>query len=103
MKFVRTLRSGLARSLDMIGLSVVALLIVAKDVMMSSWARGGCYEVDFHLGMPETVRWQPFVPMESIDCCLLRKWDGLGICLREDDIERLKTDDELLRFAKFHG
>ena len=90
----------------MIGLSVMALLDLAEDVIMSSWARGGCYEVDFHLGMPETVRWQSLVPVESIECCLLREQDGkiaIGICLREDDIERLKTDDELLRFAKFDG
>ena len=55
--------------------------------------------------MPEAARAPACVLVGNLEYCL-RKQDGkiaIGTCLTEDDIERLKTDDELLGFAKFHG
>lgn len=44
--------------------------------------------------------------VERLECWVLKKRDGGiagGICLGEDDVERLRTGDELSGFAKSGG
>jgi hypothetical protein len=90
------------------GISLTATLDLTKDIMMSSWAKEGCYDLDFDLGIgkPEAVRRPRFDPFESLGYFMPRARDGeiaVGVCLREEDLERLRADEEFSRYAVFVG
>ncbi|KAH6636384.1 hypothetical protein F5144DRAFT_486156 [Chaetomium tenue] len=78
----------------------------SRDIMISSWAGAGgdCYEMDFGmgLGVPAAVRRPVFVPVEGLGYLLPKHPSGeigLVICLREEDMELLKGDEEWRRWT----
>ncbi|CRG90989.1 hypothetical protein PISL3812_08037 [Talaromyces islandicus] len=78
------------------------------DVRLSSWAKETCYDLDFGFGKPMAVRRPQFISgaREGLVYFLPRKPDGeivVGICLREDDMERLKNDEEFINFGLYIG
>jgi trichothecene 3-O-acetyltransferase len=76
------------------------------DVMLSSWAKLDCYNLDFGLGLglPDAVRRPEFTtPFSSLMYLLPKdREEGvvLMICLRNDDMEKLRLDEEWQKFAK---
>ena len=79
-----------------------------RDVRLSSWAKERCCEVDFGFGRPEAVRRPRFTDgaREGLVYLLPKARDGeivVGVCLRGDDLERLREDAEFARFAAFVG
>ncbi|KAF5327489.1 hypothetical protein D9619_004429 [Psilocybe cf. subviscida] len=77
-----------------------------KDLMLSSWAKVQCYDLDFGLGLGEAecVRRPQFVPVESLMYLMPRTREGditFAACLSEEDMRRLVEDDEFSRFSKY--
>lgn len=77
-------------------------------VMMSSWMKADCYDFDFNLGLgkPEAVRRPKFTPFPGAVFLSPRALDGevvAGMCLREDEMEILKADEELLKYGQYIG
>ena len=102
------LATVLARSPDKSQISFVANVDPAKDIMLSSWAKLDCYELDFNLGLgtPEAVRRPRFDPVEGLIYLMPRRRDGeiaVGMCLRDKDLERLRADEDLANYATFVG
>lgn len=80
------------------------------DVRLSSWAKEKLYDLDFGpcLGKPEAVRRPKFGngAREGLVYFLPKGRDGsivVGICLRQEDMDRLRTDKEVLRCATWIG
>ncbi|KAF8348574.1 transferase family-domain-containing protein [Amanita rubescens] len=104
----RALATFLNRSPDKSTVSFVATLDLSSDIMLSSWAKLDCYELDFNLGLgkPEAVRRPKFVPVESLLYLMPKAPDGeiaVAICLRDEDMERLRADEEFGRYARYIG
>jgi hypothetical protein len=79
-----------------------------KCIVMSSWSKVDCYEFDFNLGLgrPESVRRPQFSPVESVVYLLPKALDGeivAGLCLRDDDMEKLKVDKEFMKYGQYIG
>jgi hypothetical protein len=75
---------------------------------VSSWSKVDCYEFDFNLGLgrPESVRRPQFSPVEGVVYLLPKALDGeivAGLCLRDDDMEKLKVDKEFVKYGKYNG
>ena len=71
-------------------------------------ARENFYELDFNLGLgkPESVRRPRFFPVESSGYILPRRLDGelvVVVCLRDEDMERLRMDEEFAKYGKYIG
>ena len=78
------------------------------DVRLSSWAKERCYEYDFGFGKPEAVRRPRFThgAREGLVYLLPKAPDGeiaVGLCLRNDDLERLRRDAEFAKFGTYVG
>ncbi|KAF3762263.1 hypothetical protein M406DRAFT_45677 [Cryphonectria parasitica EP155] len=78
------------------------------DVRLSSWAKERLYEVDFgvFLGKPGAVRRPRFErgAREGLVYFMPRGMDGemvVGVCLREEDMERLKGSARIASFARW--
>ncbi|KAM0723835.1 hypothetical protein Q7P37_000825 [Cladosporium fusiforme] len=104
----RALATLLHRSEDKSSINVTGQLDLSADIMLSSWAAVKCYEDDFGfgLGKPEMVRRPGFTPVESLMYLLPRTPRGdvaAMVCLRKDDIERLKGDEVFMRLGRFVG
>jgi hypothetical protein len=104
----RALATVLSRSLDKSIISVIATLDLSTDIMLSSWAKFNFYNLDFGLGLgkPETVRRPQFVPMESLIYLMPKRIDGeisVAVCLRDEDLERLKEDEEFVKYGIYLG
>ncbi|KAK9327475.1 transferase family-domain-containing protein [Lipomyces starkeyi] len=104
----RALATVLNRTPDKSIISVIASLDLSVDIMLSSWAKEHCYELDINLGLgkPEAVRRPRFVPVESLMYLMPKAPDGeiaLGICLRDEDMERLRADEEFATYATYIG
>lgn len=104
----RALATVLSRAADKNCVSFVARIDTSSGVMLSSWSKVNCYSLDFGLGlgMPECVRRPQFTPAESLVYFMPKARDGgiaVGLCLRDDDLERLKTDAEFAKYATFVG
>ena len=104
----RALITFLSRAPDKSITDVTASLNLTTDVMLSSWAALNSYELDFNLelGKPEGVRRPLFAPVESLGYLLPRTPDGeitVAMCLRSDDLERLKSDKDFSKYARFDG
>ncbi|KAJ8084734.1 hypothetical protein PM082_003511 [Marasmius tenuissimus] len=100
----RSLTTFFNRSADKTIVSFAASIDPSKDFMLSSWAKIDCYHFDFGLGLgkPESVRRPQFTPVEGLGYLMPKKLDGeisLAICLREEDMERLKGDQEFLKYG----
>lgn len=104
----RALATFLSRSPDKSVASFTATIDPSSDLMLSSWAKVDCYELDFNLGLgkPEAVRRPQFVPVESLIYLMPRRLDGeiaVGICLRDEDMERLRADEEFSKYGRYIG
>ncbi|KAJ5816732.1 hypothetical protein N7447_008965 [Penicillium robsamsonii] len=104
----RALATFLSRSADRTKLSLTATVNVSSDVLLSSWSRIDCYDLDFNLGLgkPEAVRRPRFTPIEGLGYFMPRSAAGempIGLCLRDEDWERLKADGEFTKYAKYIG
>lgn len=78
------------------------------DLTFSSWAKVDCHQLDFNLGLgrPESVRRPQFCPIEGLQYLMPRAPDGgmaLLICLRTEDMERLKVDESFTSYASYVG
>lgn len=104
----RALATFLDRTPDKTGISLTATLDLSTDVMLSSWAKLDCYELDFSLGLgkPESVRRPQFVPVESLLYLMPKALDGeiaVALCLRDEDMERLRSDEEFAKYGRYVG
>ena len=104
----RALATILDRASDKNVASVAASINLSADIMLSSWANLKSYEMDFDLGLgrPEAVRRPQFTPVESLMYLMPRTLDGeiaVGICLREEDMKRLKADESFTKYAGYIG
>ena len=105
----RALATTLSRSTDKSANFVTATMdSSSSDTILSSWARENFYEMDFNLGLgkPESVRRPQFSLVEGLMCILPRRLDGeltVVICLRDEDMERLRTDEEFAKYGKYIG
>lgn len=102
----RALATFLDRAPDKDSISFTATLDLSTDIMLSSWAKLGCYGLDFNLGLgkPEAVRRPQFDPVESLIYLMPRAPDGeiaVGFCLRDEDMERLRADEEFAKYGKY--
>ncbi|KDQ22501.1 hypothetical protein PLEOSDRAFT_1079820 [Pleurotus ostreatus PC15] len=98
----------LSRAKDKSSVSVSATLDLSTDIMLSSWAKVDCCNLDFGLGlgMAEAVRRPRFVPVESLGYLMPKARDGeiaVGIGLRDEDMERLKGDEVFGKYAVYVG
>ncbi|KAL1856618.1 hypothetical protein Plec18170_003587 [Paecilomyces lecythidis] len=78
------------------------------DVRISSWAKENCSSLDFGFGKPVAVRRPRFREgaREGLVYFLPKSLDGeiaVGICLRNEDMEQLKTDQQFSKFGTFIG
>ena len=104
----RALATLLNRTRDKTNINVTATLELSADIMLSSWAKLDCYELDFNLGLgkPDSVRRPQFVPVESLIYLMPKRLDGeiaVGICLRNEDMERLRADEEFAKYGRYIG
>ncbi|MCJ1270779.1 hypothetical protein MMC22_010676 [Lobaria immixta] len=102
------LATFLDRTPDKHVISFSATLDLSTDIMVSSWANLNCFDLDFNLGLgkPEAVRRPRFDPFESLIYLMPRTLDGeiaVAICLRDEDMERLKGDAEFAKYGKYIG
>ena len=78
------------------------------DIRMSSWAKEDCYDLDFGgvLGKPEAVRRPSFPAWEGLVYLLPKRLDGeiaVALCLREEDMGKLKHDEAFMEFCSYIG
>ncbi|KAK2046226.1 trichothecene 3-O-acetyltransferase [Colletotrichum somersetense] len=104
----RAFATMLNRSPDKRAFSFAAKFRLDKDLMLSSWAKLDLYEQDFGLGLgkPESVRRPRFTPVEGLAYLLPKSREGnvaLAICLRDDDMGKLKEDNEWVKYTKYIG
>lgn len=104
----RALATFLSRTPDKSIFSFAATVDLSTDMMLSSWAKLNCYELDFGLGLdtPEAVRRPQFDPFESLMYLMPKAPDGeivAAICLRDEDMERLRVDEGFTKYARFIG
>ena len=102
----RVLVRSLSRASDKTTVSFVRALDLSADFMLSSWANLECHEFDFNLGLgkAEAVRRPQFDPYESLAYLMPRTQEGeiaLAICLREEDLTRLRADEEFAQYAAY--
>ncbi|OCL10165.1 trichothecene 3-O-acetyltransferase [Glonium stellatum] len=95
----RQLATLMLRAADKARVSVAAAILPAADLMLSSWARLDCYELDFGLGLgaPEAVRRPRFEAVEGLVYFMPRARDGavaVGLCLSDEDLGRFGADVE---------
>lgn len=106
----RALATFLQRSPDKNGISLTATLDLSTNILLSSWANIDCHNKTFgdKLGTPEAVRLPAFLPIESMFYLLPESSSnggGLlaGLCLRQDDLLRLREDKTWIACAEFIG
>lgn len=104
----RALATFLNRTPNKNIVSFTATLDLSADIIFSSWAKVDCYGLDFNLGLgkPEAVRRPRFNPVESLIFLMPRTLDGeiaAAICLRDEDMERLRVDEEFNKYGRYIG
>jgi trichothecene 3-O-acetyltransferase len=104
----RALATAISRAADKSTVHVTATLDLPVDIMLSSWSKYDCYELDFGLGLgkPEAVRRPTLTPVESLLYLMPRAPGGeiaAAICLRDEDMWRLKEDEEFAKYGNYVG
>ena len=104
----RALVTFLTRSPDKTKASFTANADTATDFALSSWAKVNLYDLDFKLGLgkPEAVRRPRFIPFDGLGYLMPRSPRGemvAGICIRDEDWERLRVDEEFVKYATYIG
>ena len=96
----------LDRAEDKSTVSFTGPISPSSDFMLSSWAKVEAYSMDFGFGFPEVVRRPQFTPFEGLGYLIPKRKDGeiaVILGLREEDLERLKEDEEFVKFGRFIG
>ncbi|KAH7911394.1 transferase family-domain-containing protein [Hygrophoropsis aurantiaca] len=104
----RALATLLYRTQDKNTVSFIAALDFSADVVVSSWAQVGCWGLDFglRLGGAEAVRRPRFEGVEGLVYLMPRAAGGEGVvavCLRDEDMERLREGAEFGEYARYVG
>lgn len=78
------------------------------DVRLSSWVKEDCYGLDFGFGKPDAVRRPRFAhgAREGLVYFLPKSPQGeivVGMCLRQDDVERVKMEEQFVQFGSYIG
>lgn len=78
------------------------------EVRLSSWAKEKCYYLDFGFGLPVAVRRPKFTngSRDGLVYFLPKSLESeivVGICLRCEDMDLLKNDEEFTKFGTFLG
>lgn len=95
----RSVVTSLERSPDKSIVSIGRALDLTKDFMLSSWTKVNCYELDFNIELRK-----PDAVIGSLAFSMPKTLDGeiaLAICLRDEDMERLRADEEFLKYGKY--
>lgn len=105
---IRSLATHISLTVDKSGISYGANLDFSTDIFFSSWARLACYKFNFNLGLglPESVRRPRYAGVESLMYLMpIDRSRGIdaAICLRDDDLERLRGDREFREYADWIG
>ncbi|KAM0205818.1 hypothetical protein ACHAQI_008821 [Fusarium lateritium] len=93
---------------DKSGVSLTADANPSTDIMLSSWVKTGFWGYDFGLGlgMPESVRRPLFESFESLAYLMPKRPDGeitAALSFRDEDMERLKLDEDWVKYARYIG
>lgn len=104
----RSLLTFLSHSTDKTKTSPVASVDIPTSIALSSWSKINTYELDFNLGLgkPEAVRRPSFTPVESLLYLMPKSPNGdlvAQICLRDEDWQRLRTDEEFMKYTTYIG
>ena len=104
----RALATSLSRTPDKNAASFSEKLDLSTDIIFSSWAKVDCYKLDFNLGLgkPEAVRRPRFSTVESLMFLMPKTLDGeiaAAICLRHEDMKRLREDEEFTKYGLYIG
>jgi hypothetical protein len=104
----RALVTVLSRTLDKNAFSFGGTVNPPLDFMVSSWAKLDSYGLDFGLGLgkPQGVRRPQFEPLESLGFLMPKTQDGeiaFALCLMEEDMKRLRADEEFKKYGVFVG
>ncbi|KID72309.1 Trichothecene 3-O-acetyltransferase [Metarhizium brunneum] len=104
----RALATFLSRCKDKSQVVITVCVDASSGVMLSSWAGVDLYDLDFNLGLgrPEAVRRPGFLPVESLMYIMPKSPRGemaVGMCVRDEDWQRLEEDEEWSKFAEFIG
>ncbi|KAH7911397.1 transferase family-domain-containing protein [Hygrophoropsis aurantiaca] len=104
----RALATMLHRTPDKDTVGFIAALDLSADVMVSSWAQVGCLGLDFGLGLgeAEAARRPRFQEAEGLVYLMPRAVGGEGVvavCLREEEMQRLREDAEFGEYARYVG
>ena len=105
---IRSLATHISLTADKSGISPGANLDFSTDIFFSSWARLACYKFNFNLGLglPESVRRPRYATVESLMYLMPMDRSGgidAAICIRDDDLERLRRDREFREYADWIG
>lgn len=104
----RALATFLNRCVDKSKISITAAVDISSGMCLSSWAKVNLYDLDFNLGLgkPEVVRRPRFSPVESLMYIMPRSLNGdlaVALCLKDEDWERLNTDEDWKKYAVYIG
>ncbi|EEP82064.1 hypothetical protein UREG_06929 [Uncinocarpus reesii 1704] len=104
----RALATLISRTPDKNTVSITANIDPSTDLMLSSWAKLDCYELDFNLGLdkPEAVRRPRLDPFDGLIYLMPKSRDGeiaVAIGLRDEDLDRLKADEEFNKYGRYIG
>ncbi|KAJ9120589.1 hypothetical protein QFC22_002518 [Naganishia vaughanmartiniae] len=102
----RELATLLHRAQDKDSVSAHDGFDLGSDVMLSSWANMRCYDFDFgmQLGTPVAFRRTLMGPVPSLIYLLPKRKDGeivITMCALEEDLNRLKQDDNFTHYGQF--
>ncbi|EEB05030.1 trichothecene 3-O-acetyltransferase [Schizosaccharomyces japonicus yFS275] len=102
----RALATYISRIRDKSVISFGARINTTEGMVVSSWAKVNCSDLDFNfkLGKPEAVRMPQQVPMEGLIYLLPKGSSGeiaAAICLRDEDMKNLKSDEEFIKYATY--
>ncbi|EEB05080.1 trichothecene 3-O-acetyltransferase [Schizosaccharomyces japonicus yFS275] len=104
----RALSTYISRIEDKSVISLGARINAGEGVMLSSWSKVNCCDLDFNLqlGKPKSIRIPNSVPFEGVTYLLPKGPNGevaAAICLRDDDMELLKADEKFTKYATYVG
>lgn len=108
--YIQSIATALHELDDKSALSYGAPLTMAGwDLMLSSFAGLGLNEIDFGNvlgGKPAFTKRPRFAPIESLLYFMPKTAEGdveIAACLRSDDIQTLKNDEEFLEYGSYVG